>query len=345
LEKNSNNNLVDLSSLPKVDLHRHLEGSLRLSTVADIVKSESIDLPRDEESLLKLVQVSSEDPRTSNNFLSKFEVLRNIYRKPEIIQRVVQETILDAAADGIRYLEMIFTPVALSQVRGFDIKEVMDWVIDAAKGAAKEREISIGLLPSVNRHEPTAVAELVAQLAADRQEDSVVGLSLAGNEAEFSAEPFEGIFHDAKEAGLSLSIHAGEWSGANSVRHALEKMGADRIGHGIRIMEDPSVVSLARERRPIFEVCLSSNFHSGIVGRLKDHPLPAMIEAGLQVTLNTDDPGISNIRLSDEYRIAIEQLGLSKTTLKALILVAAQGAFLPKKEKRELEENLQAALF
>lgn len=345
MESNSSRISTNLSNLPKIDLHRHLEGSLRLSTLTEIVKSEALDLPGDETSLAKMVQVSSEDPRTASNFLSKFKPLRTIYRSPEIIQRVVREVVLDAAADGLYYLELQFSPVALSQARGFDLKDVMDWVVDAAGTVSRESGLGLGLIPSINRHESLSMAELVAQLAADRQDKGIVGLSLAGNEAEFSAEPFEGIFQEARGAGLKLTIHAGEWSGADTVRHALEAIEADRIGHGIRILEDTNIVSIARERRAIFEICLTSNLHSGIVQQLQDHPLPAMIEAGLQVTLNTDDPGISNISLSDEYRIAIEELGLSITTLKALVLVAAQGAFLSKRDKRDLEQRLKADLF
>jgi adenosine deaminase len=337
--------LTDIFNLPKIDLHRHLEGSIRLSTLMDIVKHEALDLPHDKSSLAKMVQISSEDSWTSSNFLSKFKPLRDIYRSPEIIQRVVREAIHDASSDGICYLELQFTPVALSQARSFDYKDVMDWVTEAAADASHETSLGLGLIPSINRHESTSMAEFVAQLAVDRQDKGIVGLGLAGNEAEFSAQPFEGIFKGAKEAGLKLTIHAGEWSGADTVRHALEEMDADRIGHGIRILEDQNTVSIARERRVIFEVCLSSNLHSGVVQRMQDHPLQTMIQAGLQVTLNTDDPGVSNIRLSDEYRIAIEELGLSITSLKALLFVAVQGAFLPAQEKRELESKLKEEVF
>jgi len=336
---------TDIFHLPKIDLHRHLEGSIRLSTLMDIVKREALDLPRDESSLAKMVQISSEDSWTSSNFLSKFKPLRDIYRSPEIIQRIVREAIHDAASDNICYLELQFTPVALSQARGFDYKDVIDWVTEAAAGTSHEVGLGLGLIPSINRHESISMAELVAQLATDHQDKGVVGLGLAGNEAEFTAQPFEGVFQEAKESGLKLSIHAGEWSGADTVRHALEEMNADRIGHGIRILENQNTVSLARERRVIFEVCLSSNLHSGVVQQIQDHPLQAMIQAGLQVTLNTDDPGVSNIRLSDEYRIAIKELGLSITTLKALLFVAAQGAFLPVQEKRELEGKLKKEVF
>jgi adenosine deaminase len=331
--------------LPKIDLHRHLEGSLRLSTLAELVQKEGLDLPRDEGSLRRLVQVCPDDPNTSDNFLSKFKILRNFYRSPEIIQRIVREAIIDASDDGVRYLELHFTPFALAQVRDFPLDEVVDWVIDSASETADQTGMNIGLIAGVNRHESFQLAEQVVELAADRVGRGIVGLGLSGNEVDFSAEPFVELFHAARDAGLKIEIHAGEWTGAKTVRYAIDQIGADRIGHGIRIMEDPEVVALARERRTVFEVCLSSNLQSGVVPCMEDHPLPAMIQAGLQVTLNTDDPGVSNICLSDEFKIALDLFGLSISTLNALTLVAAQAAFLEPGEKKKLELRFQEWIF
>jgi adenosine deaminase len=345
LNTTSNPSTETFVSMPKIDLHRHLEGSLRLSTLTELVKSEGMDLPVDEESLRRIVQVCPDDPKSSINFLSKFKCLREFYRSPEIIQRFVREAVIDAASDGICYLELRFTPFALGQFRNFPLDEVVDWVIESAYETAEQEAIGIGLILSFNRHESIQLAEQVAQIASDRVGKGIVGLGLSGNEVEFSAEPFVNIFHQAREAGLKITIHAGEWTGSETVRHALERIGADRIGHGIRIMEDPDVIALARERRTVFEVCLSSNLQSGVVQRMEEHPLPAMIQAGLQVTINTDDPGVSNICLSDEFKIAVDELGLSKTTLSALSLVAAQAAFLDPADGKALELRLQEELF
>jgi adenosine deaminase len=323
--------------LPKVDLHRHLEGSLRLSTLAELSRTEHLDLP--------CVQVRPDTPRSPGGFLSHFELLRLFYRSPEIIRRLTQEAVEDAAQDGIRHLELHFTPAALSAARGFPMAEVFDWVIEAAREESVRRGVRVGLVSSVNRHEPAALAAQVAGLAADRLGQGIVGLNLAGDEAQFPAEPFVPIFVEAGRAGLGISVHAGEWAGAQSVRLAIEAMRTQRIGHGVRILEDASVVALARERGVYFEICLTSNVQSGVVERLADHPLPRMIEAGLHVTLNTDDPGVSDIRLSDEYAAAIEHLDLSMETLRGLILTAAQAAFLSGKEKAALEASLQEDLF
>ncbi len=332
-------------ALPKVDLHRHLEGSLRLATVAELAARFGVGPDPGDGSLRAQVQVVDGDPRSWDAFLSKFETLRLLYRTPEIIQRIVDEAIEDAAADNVLYLELHFTPAALAQRQGFSTAEVFDWVIDAAGRATARTGVQVGLIPSVNRHESVTLAEEVAGLAADRMARGVVGLDLAGNEVEFPAWPFLGIFTSARQAGLGITLHAGEWSGPASVREAIEAMGAARIAHGGRVMEDPDTIALARDHRTVFEICLTSNLHSGVAPDIDHHPLPRMIEAGLQVTLNTDDPGISAICLSDEYALAVDRLGLSVESMKGLILAAAQASFLPGRARQVLESRLLSHFF
>jgi adenosine deaminase len=331
-------------ALPKVELHRHLEGSLRLETLLDIARVHNIDVPIEITRLGQLVQVQAGEAFTFQNFLSKFVTLRKFYRSPEIIQRVTREAVEDAARDNVRYLELRFTPVALSRAEGFQMEEVIQWVCESSQAAAGDLGITVRLIASVNRHEDTALAEQVARLAADRSDRCIVGLDLAGNEAEFSALPFAGIFHEAHQAGLRLTVHAGEWAGAQSVRVALVDLDAERIGHGVRILEDKRVVAIARERKTAFEVCVTSNFQTGAVPALKAHPLVTMHDLGLNVTLGTDDPGISQITLSAEYRQAFESLGMSVPTIKQSILAAAKASFLPDQERETLIARIKLEL-
>jgi adenosine deaminase len=185
------------------------------------------------------------------------------------------------------------------------------------------------------------LAEQVAWLAANQIKNGLVGLDLAGNEAEFSALPFEGIFKEARQSGLHITIHAGEWSGAANVREAIESLGAERIGHGVRVLEDESVTALAAERKTTFEVCITSNYQSGVVPGLGKHPLVSMLNHGLNVTINTDDPSVSRITLSHEYQMAVDDLGLPMGTLKLTILAAAQACFLPEAEREALVASLE----
>lgn len=338
---NDTNPLNPFVSLPKVELHRHLEGSLRLITMSEIARQHGVTVPDTTYNLSGLVQVQDQDPMTFTNFLDKFKTLRLFYKSPDVIHRVTREAVEDAAHDNIRYLELRFTPVALSRAEGFPLHDVMDWVLASAREAAKKNNIKVGLIASVNRHESPELAEQVAWLAAERIQDGLVGLDLAGNEAEFMSDPFHEIFKEAKQSGLHVTIHAGEWGSAANVRDAIENLGAERIGHGVRVMEDENVVALAKEHKTAFEVCVTSNYQSGVVGSRTKHQLPGMIEAGLNVTVNTDDPSVSRITLSHEYHQIFEELHVPLDVLKITVINAAQAAFLPENEKQELTALLK----
>ncbi|GAP05638.1 MAG TPA: adenosine deaminase [Anaerolinea thermolimosa] len=329
-------------AIPKVELHRHLEGSLRLNTLLEIAREHGLTIP--ETHFSSLVQMQKDDPLTFANFLGKFQTLRIFYRSPEVITRITREAIVDAAEDGVKYLELRFTPMALSRLQGFSYGEVMDWVLEAAQEAERQTHVVTRLIVSVNRHEPVSVAEEVIRQAVDRKSRGIVGFDLAGNEVEFPARPFAGVFREARESGLHLTVHAGEWGGPENVREAIEVLGAERIGHGVRVMEDPSVVDLARERHVLFEVCMTSNFQTGVVPSLQQHPLPQMVEAGLNVSINTDDPGISRITLTDEYRVALEEMGMPVAALVNCILAAALGSFQPPEDRVALATQLQPTL-
>lgn len=331
-------------ALPKVELHRHLEGSLRLQTMLEIARAHGVTVPASILRLSGMVQVQDEDPLTFQNFLAKFNTLRMFYRSPQVIHRVTREAVEDAARDNVRYMELRFTPVALSRAERFPLHDVMDWVCSSAAQTAQELGITVRLIASVNRHESVELAEQVAWLAASHIERGIVGMDLAGNEAEFPALPFAGLLNEARQSGLHVTVHAGEWAGAENVREAIHQLGAERIGHGVRVMEDDDVIALARERGTAFEVCPTSNYQSGVVPALSQHPLPRMLQAGLNVTINTDDPSVSRIDLSREYKLAHEDLGLPMETLEQTVLSAARASFLPEAEKNKLIQTLKKDL-
>jgi adenosine deaminase len=332
--------LKNYRALPKVELHRHLEGTLRLDTMLDIARQHGITIPADILRLSTLVQMQEQENFTFQNFLSKFNTLRLFYRSPEVIHRITREAVEDAAKDNVKYLELRFTPVALSRAERFPLHDVIDWVITSSQEAAEKFGVTVKLIASVNRHESHELAEQVAWLAAEHKDRGVVAMDLAGNEAEFKSEPFYGVFKEAKQAGLRLTIHAGEWGPAANVKEAIQELGADRIGHGVRVLEDDSITQLAKERGIAFEVCVTSNYQSGVVPTLDAHPLSAMLERGLNVTINTDDPSISRITLSHEYHVVCDDLRIKEDILKGRIVAAAQAAFLPDGERTKLVGQL-----
>lgn len=330
-----------LKSLPKIDLHRHLEGSLRLETLVEIARDYDLDLPADPDALRPRVQMT-DDERTPSSFLSKFTVLRRFYCAPDVIHRLAYEAVVDAARDNVCYLELRFSPQALTSQKDFPIGDVTDWVIAATRKASEEVAIGVGLIPCLVRHEPVAVARQVAEAAFDRftthnGASRIVGLDLAGDELNYPAGDFGDLFREARRVGMGVTVHAGEWAGPETVRTAVEKLGATRIGHGVRAVESDDVLQMVRERDVTLEVCLTSNLQTGVVYDLREHPLGQLLARGVRATLNTDDPAISNSSLTQEYEASVKSLGLGIGDLRQMNLNAAQAAFLPEDGRRDLE--------
>jgi adenosine deaminase len=280
------------------------------------------------------------DERTPQKFLTKFKVIRQFFRSSEIIHRLVGEVIEDAASDGVKLLELRFTPAALRQSSGLSLEDIIDAVVTAGRKTADVNDVTLGLIVSVNRHEALELAEEVIQLTVDRMDAGILGVDLAGDEQAFAVDPFIPVFIKAKQAGLKLSIHAGEWGGPEHVAQAIEAMSADRIGHGVRSLEDPAVVQLARTSRVGFEISPTSNFQTGVFTDPETYPLSEMIDAGLRVAITTDDLSIFNTTLSDEHAFVIEQLGFSIETIKGLTLQALQLSFIDDKKRRTLEKSI-----
>ncbi|MDX1686340.1 MAG: adenosine deaminase [Candidatus Promineifilaceae bacterium] len=329
-----------LKTLPKIDLHRHLEGSLRLETLVEIARKYDLDVPAEPDVLRPHVQMLDDDP-TPSNFLSKFAVLRRFYCAPEVIGRLAYEAVVDAARDNVCYLELRFSPQALASQVDFPLDEVMEWVIAGTRQASEEAAIDVGLVVSLVRHEPVAIGRQVAEIAFDHftshnGASRIVGLDLAGDELNHPAEDFGDLFQEARRIGMGITVHAGEWSGPETVRTAVEKLGAARIGHGVRAVESEDVLQIVRERGVTLEVCLISNLQSGVVYDLRDHPLSQLLAAGVRATLNTDDPAVSDSSLTQEYEASVRLLGLRNDDLRQMNLNAAEAAFLSEEKRRDL---------
>jgi adenosine deaminase len=330
--------------LPKVDLHRHLEGAVRLSTLVDIAREYEFEMPEyDAELLRPFVQMMPNETHNAQHFLAKFQTIRQFFRSAEVIRRITREAIEDAAADQVVYLELRFTPRALSNILQCSYEEVIAWVCDAAQQAAASCGILVRLIVSMNRHESVAIGAAVVDAALDFRDRGVVAVDLAGNEQDFPAAPFEPIFTRAKAGGLSVTIHAGEWAGPENITEAIERLGADRIGHGVRLAEDMRLLEHLMHRQITLEVCPTSNIHSGVVRDWHQHPLPQLWSAGVHTTINTDDPLVSNITLSDEMRIAVEGMGLGLDALLTMTRSAVNAAFLTAAEKEILAARLMPA--
>jgi adenosine deaminase len=335
---------AQLHGLPKVDLHRHLEGSLRLQTLADIAQEHGIDLPSyDIEQLRPFLTVTDEEP-DFHRFLEKFHLLRRFYPSQAAIERVAYEAVADAAADNIKYLELRFNPVALAREQDFSLDQVTTWVCSAVARAQRDCGVRTGLILQIGRDEDLDRASQIAEVALAHRNDGVVGVDLAGDEAVYPARRFAEVFQRARQQGLHVTVHAGEAGGAENVREAIELLGAQRIGHGVRSIEDSDVVQLIRDRGVVLEVCLTSNLQTGFMRRFWHHPLPDLLALNLRVTLNTDDPSISDTTLTDEYMTAMLAMGVTLEQIERAIMTAVEGSFQPPDEQERLAEWFRAEL-
>jgi len=336
---------MTLLSLPKIDLHRHLEGSLRLATLAEVAREHNVDLPSyDIEQLRPYVQITNDEP-DFHGFLAKFTLLRRFYSTRQAVARVAYEAVADAVADNVRYLELRFCPATLAEAQGFTLSDVTDWVCQAIQQACQDFPITVKLILCLVRERDLPIAETIVDLAIAGRERGIVGVDLAGDEVRYPAAPFQKAFLRAAEAGLGITIHAGEVTHASSVRMAIEELGAQRIGHGVRIASDPEVIELIRSRGVALEMCPTSNIQTAAVRNLMAHPLGRLHRHGVMVTINTDDPSVSNTTLTDEYLVAIRGIGLTLSELKETIMNAARAAFLPPNEKESLVSWFEHALY
>ena len=332
--------------MPKIELHRHLEGSLRLTSLVEIAEKHNIMMPEYEvETIRPFVQVLPNQPRTPQNFMGKFSTLRQFYLSPEVIQRFTREVVIDAAQDNIKYMELRFTPNTLCKIIKCNPADAIEWVCDAALATAQEYDIEVGLIVSVNRHEGVEIAQQATDAAIRLCHRGIVALDLAGVEKGYSASNFGHIFQKGAEAGLNITLHAGEWEGAQSVWDAVGNVGAERIGHGIRAIEDPGVISILKEQGTVLEVCPSSNVDSGAVPSFAAHPLRELINEGIKVTINTDDPLVSNITLSDEIIRVMTHFELTIEDIKKHTMIAAHAAFLKADKKAALIQRFHDWLY
>jgi len=336
---------AQLHALPKIDLHRHLEGSLRLETLSEIAQEHGIDLPSyDIEYLRRFATVTTDERPDFRLFMAKFAFLRRFYPTQAAVERVAYEAVADAAADNIKYLELRFNPVAPARQQGFLLDEVVEWVCSAVTKAQRDHDINVKLILQIDRSGSLDMASQIADIAMAYRDRGVVGLDLAGYEVGYPARRFADIFQRARREGLGITVHAGEEGGAENVREAIELLRAQRIGHGVRSIENSDVIHLIRGHSVTLEVCPTSNLQTAVVRRFWQHPLSDLLALNLRVTINTDDPSISDTTLTDEYMTAMLAIGITLDQIKHTILTGIAGSFQLPDERRELAQWFQREL-
>src|SRR6266404_78621 len=319
-------------SLPLIDLHRHIDGNVRLETILDLGKKHRITLPGATiEKLRPHVQVIDRQPGVMA-FISKMLWMTAVLGDADACRRVARENVEDAKREGIDYIELRFSPWFMAEPHGLDPKDVVAAVIEGVADGVQGTGVRVNLIGILSRTYgvETARIELDALLT---QREKITALDLAGDEANFPPALFAQHFRRGRDAGWHITVHAGESAGPQSVWDAIKLLGAERIGHGVRAMEDSALVDFLREKRIGIEANLTSNVQTSTVPDLASHPLREMFSRGLLASINTDDPGVSAIDLPHEFEIAAPAAGLSREQIRQAQINALQTAFLSEEEK------------
>jgi adenosine deaminase len=331
-----------LRRLPKAELHCHLDGSVRAETLLELAREYKQPIPRDDaDALREFMRV--DDARSLEDYLAKFDVTLAVLQTAEALERVAYELAIDAGRDGVRYIEVRFAPV-LNVRGGLSLGEAVEAPLRGLERAVRDggavgRVIVCGL-----RHLSPEVSLELARLAVAYSTRGVVGFDLAGGELGNPASPHAAAFEFAQAHDLACTCHAGEGADASSVREAIHRCGAHRIGHATRLIEDEALTQYVNDRRIPLEICLTSNVQTRAVVSYEAHPLRRYFDRGLNVVLNTDNRLMSGTTLTDEYLHAARSLDFTFDELARVARNGFASAFLPWEERSKLLADFDADL-
>lgn len=316
----------DLAALPKAHLHVHLESTIRPATLRELGAANGVDVPG--------------EPPVFDGFRAFADhnsLIRSCLRRPEDFARIAREYVEDETAQGTRYAELTFTAAA----HGERLGDPEMPLLSVLKGLSETRGLDWRLLLDHSRRRSVERAERTLELAL--KYDEVFAIGMAGEE-NHSLRPFAEVFEKARAGGLHLLHHTGEDAGPESIREALDVGRTERLGHGIRVLEDPGLVAEVRDRGLALEVCPSSNVTLGLVPSLPEHPLPRLLDAGLTVTLNTDVPSVTGAGLAGEYARVQAAFGYDDAVMADFARASVTASFAHEATKKAILRDIDAWL-
>jgi len=329
-----------VKSLPKAELHCHLDGSMRVETIMDLAKQQNVELPeKDPEKLRQLLEVG-EDCKSLVDYLRPFDVTAAVLQTYESLRRATYELAEDCADENVRYVEIRFAP--LWHIQGdMKLTDVVDAVLVGKAQAERDFNIKIGIIICGIRHTPAEKTLQIAELAVAYKNRGIVGFDLAGAEKDFPAKEHKEAFYLIRNNNINTTVHAGEAYGTESIHQAIHYIGANRIGHGTRLRENGDLLNYVNDHRIPLEMCLTSNIQTKAVENYSNHPLKFYFDLGIRVTLNTDNRLISKVNLTDEYMKAIKYFNFTPSELKYLIINGFKSSFLPLAEKVKMIKQIK----
>lgn len=326
-----------IREMPKIELHVHLEGSIRPETLLTLARRYHVALPASTVEGLRRWYTFTDFA----HFIEIYMTFARVLRTAEDIELIAREFLSGQAQQNIRYSEVTYTPYSQFEATGLPFAEQLAALNRAWEWAAKELNTHCAWVLDISRNTRPEEGDIVADWAISAMGDGVCALGLGGPEIGHPPEKFTAAFDRAYAAGLPAVPHAGETGGPASIWGALNALHAVRIGHGIRCLEDPALVQVLRERRIPLEVSPTSNVCLKVAPDFAAHPFPRLLAEGLVVTLNSDDPPMFNTTLTEEYRKVSETFGLDAAALARLSLTALEVSLLPEERKKALRAEMK----
>ncbi|MBU8871082.1 MAG: adenosine deaminase [Gemmatimonadales bacterium] len=328
-----------LHALPKTDLHVHLDGSLRLSTVRELAARHDLgyDFKTDED-VRKVCQVP-DDCQSLVDYLLVFDITLKLMQEKDELSRIAYELAADAHQENVRYMEVRYSPLLHTQ-EGLTYDEIVGAVQEGLDRARRQFGIITGQIICGIRHISVESSLELADLAVRWKGRGVVAFDLAGAEKDFPAKDHIEAFYHVLNNNVNITIHAGEAFGAPSIHQALHYCRAHRIGHGTHLIADPDLMNWVNDHRIPVEICLASNLQTKAIPDYQSHPIRRFMQEGLRVTLNTDNRLVSGTTVTNEFRLAVENYSLSEDEVLGLVMNGFKSAFLPLKEKVLLIEQV-----
>ncbi|NIM48492.1 MAG: adenosine deaminase [Gemmatimonadales bacterium] len=322
-----------LDSLPKAELHVHLDGCLRPTTMLELAQEQGVTLPAETPEALADAMYANQ-VRDLEEYLQLYRFPVSVMQTRKAMERIAYEFVVDCAADNVRYVEARYCPAL--HTPALSLTEAIEAPLAGLKRGEAETGTIARLIVSGLRTFPPSVTDDLARAAVDYGNDGVVAFDLAGSERGYPAANHVSAFEYANGNGLACTCHAGEAAGPESIHEAVHICGAQRIGHGTRLFQDPDLEEQVLKQGIPLEVCLSSNLHTRAVSDLAEHPARRYLDLGGTVTLNTDSRLMDRTTVSAEYWLAHRELGLDRAELDRVILNSCESAFLPEAEKARL---------
>ncbi|MBS1207144.1 MAG: adenosine deaminase [Proteobacteria bacterium] len=329
-------------NLPLTDIHRHLDGNIRAQTILDLGRQYNLPLPAQTlDALRPHVQVTSNEPDLVS-FLAKLDWGVKVLASLDACRRVAYENMQDAALNSLHYVELRFSPGYMAMTHNLPVAGVVEAVIAGVREGSRDFNVQARLIGIMSRTfgEAACLQELKALLA---HRDGITALDLAGDELGFPGSLFLPHFNRARDAGWRITVHAGEAAGPESIWQAIRELGAVRIGHGVKAIDDAALMDFLAEQRIGIESCLTSNIQTSTVPSLDRHPLKTFLEHGILANINTDDPAVQGVDIGHEYQVAAPAAGLSREQIRQAQINGLEMAFLSAQEKQALRESVARA--